>query len=294
MDEFQVILRARQFVREAGISAVPVDLMPYAAKVKATIKVRQDLADDESGQTFPTRDGHLIVLNGNHREERQRFTALHEMAHIALDLPSNHDAGALQTETLFRYRRRPAEEITCDMFAAECLLPYTFFKDDAQDVDASFDSIRLLAQRYKASLPATGFRFVNHAGIPCAFVLIESGKVRYEGYSKHLRELYGWIAPRLPVPRGSVAHRVIATRNDLQDYDEIPTDIWFSNSKIRNELVCEEAIYLEEWEQCLSLIWVDSTLKPIGNDRLEEDEGDEPLLHELDGVLPWPSKSRRR
>ncbi|MGE0371889.1 MAG: ImmA/IrrE family metallo-endopeptidase [Gammaproteobacteria bacterium] len=294
MDDFQVIMKARQFVRDAQISAVPVDLAQCAAGVNATIKVRHDLGDDESGQTCPIGDRHLIVLNGNHSDERQRFTALHEIAHIALGLPSRHGAETLRTETLFRYRRRPPEEVACDLFAAECLLPYTFFKSDAENEDPSLDAIRALAQKYKASLTATGLRFVNHTNVPSAFALIERGKVRYVAYSKHLRELSGWIAPGFAVPKQSVAHRVIMAGNGAQDYDELPTDTWFENSKIRHALICEESIYLEEWDQCLSLIWIDPSIKPSRNDLKEDAEEDEPLLRELDGTLPWPSKSRRR
>lgn len=294
MDEFQVILKARQFIRDAQISTIPIDLALCAARVNATIKVRLDLADDESGQTCPIGNRHLIVLNGNHSEERQRFTALHEIAHIELDLPSQHGAEMLRSETLFRYRRRPPEEVACDIFAAECLLPYTFFRTDAENEDPSFDAIRVLAQKYKASLTATGLRFVNHVNVPSAFVLIECGKVRYVAYSKHLRELSGWIAPKFPVPTQSVAHRVIAAGNGAQDYDELPTDTWFESSRIRNALICEEAAYFEEFDQCLSLLWVDHSLKPSGNNRPDTPDDDEPLLRELDGTLPWPSKSRRR
>ena len=57
--------------------------------------------------------------------------------------------------------------------------------------------------------------------------------------------------------------------------------------------LAEEAILLREWNQCLSLIWFGESMKPV-HERRYEDEDEEPLLKELDGMLPWPSKSRRR
>lgn len=294
MDEFQVTMKARQFVRDAGIPSIPVDLELYAAKANATIKVKYDLSDDESGHTFPAKGRHIIVLNGNHREERQRFTALHEIAHVILGLPSQHGAPRLRSESLFSYRRRPLEEIACDTFAAECLLPYIFFKNDVENEEMEFNAIRNLATLYKASLPATGSRFASHATVPCAFALIEHRKVRYVSYSKHLRELSGWIKPGAEIPASSVARKAIAAGDGTQVYDEIPTDIWFENVKIPNKLICEEAIYLSEWDQCLSLIWVDHSLNSTQQRAGHYDDDDESLLHELDGNLPWPSKRRRR
>ena len=55
----------------------------------------------------------------------------------------------------------------------------------------------------------------------------------------------------------------------------------------------EEAILLREWNQCLSLIWFDESITPV-RELWDEDEDKEPLLEELDGTLPWPSRSRRR
>jgi len=293
MDEFTVILKARKFVKDAGIISVPVDIEKYAAAANARIKVSNDLGDEESGQTFPLGGRHIITVNGNHREERQRFTVLHEIAHIVLDLPSQHHGQNLTTSDLVSYRRRPTEEILCDVFAAECLLPYDQFKKDVEDMDVSLDEVKELASRYKASVTSTGSRFAVNSNVPCAFVLMEQGQVRYVSMSKFLRELKGWIEFGIPVPKGSVADRISNGSSPNQDYDEIPTDIWFTNGVRGFDLLAEESMSLREWDQCLSLIWLDDSLKPVRNDR-DEHEEEEPLLRELDGTLPWPSKSKRR
>lgn len=295
LDETPVILRARQFIREAGIDTIPVDIARYAAAAGASIKVRTDLDDDESGQIFPVGDQHMIVVNGNHREERQRFTILHEIAHIVLDLPSQHSGAAMSTSDLMRYRRRPPEEIYCDVFAAECLMPPAPFKQDAASVDPSFDAIKELSKKYKASWAATGSRFAVHSIAVCAFALIEEGIVRYVSYSRRMREFKVWIDLGRPVPKGGVAERLIRDGARDQDYDEMAADVWFIGGRLGRRLLCEESILLPEWNQCLSLLWIDESVKDM---RLEHDEADdddaEPLLRELDGNLPWPSKRRRR
>ena len=293
MNEFPTILRARQFLRDAGNDSVPVDIERLAAAAKARIKVAYDLADDESGQSTRFKGKHVIIVNGNHSEERQRFTVLHEIAHIVLGMPSQHHGATLKTDVLLRYGRRPEEEVLCDVFAAECLLPYDLFARQVVDRNISLDTVKSLAEEYKASLTATGSRFALNANEPCAFVLREDGRTRYVSRSKYLSELKGWINFNVPVPQGSVAHRLIQGDSKTEDCDELPTDVWFDGG-IRNRLLVEEeAILLREWNQCLSLIWFDESLKPV-RERWDEDEDNEPLLRELDGTLPWPSKGRRR
>ena len=293
MDEFRTILKARQFVRNAGNQSVPVDIERLAATAQARIKVAHDLADDESGQTTTFKGKHVIIVNGNHTGERQRFTVLHEIAHIVLELPSKHHGATLKTGLLLRYGRRPEEEVLCDVFAAECLLPYDLFARQVADTDISLDAVKVFAEQYKASLTTTGSRFALNAKIPCAFVLSEAGRIRYVSRSKYLKELKGWIDFNIPVPQGSVAQRLIKRRSKFEDYDELPTDVWFGTGIRNPPLLAEEAILLPEWNQCLSLIWFNDSLKPFLEQRDQNDDNGH-LLKELDGTLPWPSKSRRR
>ena len=293
MNELPTILKARQFIRDAGINGVPVDIKRLAAAANAKIKIVKDLEDDESGQTFPLGDQHIITVNGHHHENRQRFTALHEIAHIVLGLPSQHHGKTLTTRDLVQYGRRPPEEILCDVFAAECLLPYEYFSKDVSELDISMDAVKKLAEDYKASMTSTVSRFAVNANGPCAFVLSEGGKIRYVSRSKHLRELNGWIDFNVPIPKGSVAHCLIQNTSKNEDYDEIATDTWFNNGVKNYPLLGEESVLLREWDQCLSLIWFDEDIRRAGASSAY-DADDEPLLEELDGVRPWPSKSRRK
>ena len=293
--EFEVVLKARDFIRESGINSVPVDLKRYCAVAKAKIEVRYDLDDEESGQTFPFSGKNIITVNGNHTEERQRFTVLHEIGHIILELPSKHQNGSIKTTDLISYRQRPEEEILCDIFAVECLLPHDFFKKDLEDVDIRLDTIKELSRRYKASIHSTGSRFAANCEGLCSFVLIEEGKIRYVSSSKSLRELKGWIDIGVPVPQNSAAFHLIKNQSEAEHYDdEVPTEIWFNNGVGNYDMLCEEAIFIKEWNQCLSILWFDESLRPAGEIQpYDVGYGEPPLLEELDGILPWPSKSRR-
>lgn len=292
VDETATIERARRFLRDAGSKSVPVDLACLAAAANAKIKVVYDLRKDESGQTMRIGAKHFIVVNGNHREERQRFTVLHELGHIVLGLPSQHGGPMLNTETLLSYRRRPEEEVLCDVFAAECLLPYESFAGEVAASEISMGAVKSLAAAYKASLTATGSRFAFNANVPCAFVLSEAGRIRYVSRSRDLRELNGWIGFGTPVSRDTVAGRLIRDGSTTADYDEIPADLWFDRSIPNRPFVAEESMLLGVWTQCLSLLWFEDGLSRVEQREADEEAG--VLLPELDGTLPWPSKRRRR
>lgn len=292
MEELSVILKAREFI--AHIDTVPVNIEQLAAKANATLRVSGDLDDDESGQTFSIGGKNFITVNRNHSEERQRFTALHEIAHIVLELPSQHHGTSMTMSDLISYRRRPKEEIMCDVFAAECLLPYKLFSKDIEDMDVSLESVKDLAVKYKASMTATGSRFAVNCDMPCAFVLVEDDKTRYVSSSKFLRERKGWIDIGVPVPRGSVAYRLLHTSSMNSDYDEIGTRIWFNNGVRGFDILIEEAILFREWKQCLSLIWFDDELNPTGASNVQDYDDGEPLLEELDGFLQWQPRRKRK
>ena len=294
-EELIVASKAHEFIDKAGISSVPVDLKCYSKAANAEIRVRNDLDNEESGQTFPLNGKNIIVVNGNHTEERQRFTVLHEIAHIVLGLPSKHHEGFIKTDDLMSYRRRPREEVLCDVFAAECLLPYSFFKKDIDNFDICLDTIKRLSKLYKASTASTGSRFAANCEELCSFVLIEGGKIRYVSSSKFLRELGGWIDIGAPVPQNSAAFHVIKNQAVTEQYNEVPTEVWFNNSVGNYDLLCEETMFMREWDQCLSILWFDESLRPTGETQpYDEGYGEPQLLEELDGILRWPSKSRRR
>ncbi len=294
MQELSVILKARQFIEDVGVDSIPVDIEQYAKAANAKIRISHDFDDDESGQTFPSSSKHIIAINGNHSEERQRFTILHEIAHIILNLPSIHHSSNLSTSELISYRKRPQEEIFCDVFAAECLLPFALFKKDVSDVDVSFNSVKELAKKYKASITCTGSRFAVNCDVPCAFVLIEDGKIRYVSRSTSLRELNGWIQFGTLVPKGSVAQRILNSDTTAEDNDEISSDVWFVNGVKNHRLMIEESIVIRELRQCLSLIWFHEELPVMKEYDFEFSDYENPLLEELDGILPWPSKKRRK
>jgi hypothetical protein len=300
LDEFGTVLRARRLVRTVNPTTIPVPLGAYLEEAGAVLREQTDLGPDEPGFSFSGKGKHFICVNANDRLERQRFTVCHELAHIVLGLPSDHNA-----LPWWSYAKRPLAEILCDVFAAELLLPCNLFERIVEESSVSLATVDALATRFLASVTATGSRFAWIVSTPCAFVLSEQGRVRYASRSKALRDANAWIPPRTDLPDGSLSERVRAGGSPPRE--EVDAALWFTDWE-RGGVLLEEARYLAQWDQTLTLLWFESEEVP----QIKRDAGDyrwahegredaEPRredeeefgLQELDGNLRWPSKKRR-
>lgn len=218
-DEVLAMLKARRFVSTVKPTTIPVPIQPYLDAVGATLRHETDLQDNEPGWSFATNGKRYICVNAADREERQRFTICHEIAHVVLGLPSDH-----ATQPWWSTKRPPAERL-CDLFAAELLLPEVLFQPRAEESAVSFVSLDALASQFAASTTATGSRFAAVISTPCAFVLSEEGKVKYASRSKALIDSKAWIEPHMAVPHGTVSER--ARAGEAPEREKIDANVWF-------------------------------------------------------------------
>lgn len=288
MDEFTAVLKARAFVRSFRDLALPVAMEPYVEKVGATIRYDADLADDQSGYSLPIKGQWHIIVNARDVEERQRFTICHELGHLHLGLSSEH----IGKSDLQLYTKRPKNEILCDVFASEILLPSDLFKPLVNEAEMGFQSVITLARDFEASWTATGSRFAALNQTPCVFVLAERGFVRYASQSLPLREMGAWVQLGAHVPPSSLA----AQGERLSRHGPCSVDPaeWFEDWT-RGGTLYEDARYLAEWKRTLSLLWFEESYLPSREEKeTEGDEESDPYCKELDGNLPWPDRTRKR
>ena len=286
MDEFTAVMKARELVRKAAITALPVKIDAYLPLVNAKLKFDKTMGAGEAGSTFEMDGTYFISVNGNERSERQRFTACHEIAHIVLELPSEHAGGVW-----WSYSKRPPNEILCDAFAAELLLPHSLFKPLVDAADIGFKAISQMAKEFETSLTATASRFATFSAAPCAFVLSEGGQVRYSVMSRDMREARARVSySTLPT---SCQAALLRKGGTYDGPSEIAADIWFEDWRKGGTLL-EDTRFSSDWDQTLSLLWFEHEEVPK-TETENRGHGHEAVgLAELDGNLPWPGKRRRR
>ena len=292
MNEFEAELRARKFVQDTGITSLPADLARYVAKVGGRVML-EEVGEDEAGYTMTTLKGPVISLNSHDRAARRRFTQCHEIAHVVLQLPSQHGH-----RPNWSYVRRPIEEICCDVFAAELLLPFKLFLAKATGRALNFDTVHYLTSECFASREAVASRLVATNHSPCAYVLTEGGVVQHTIRSASLRSAKAWINRGSALPIGSAAYELRRDRaNDGDGSLTCAGDLWFEGW--RDVELEEFSIFLPEYDQTLTLL---QCTDPCELDALSlrretatesRDPGDE-LLAPLDGHLSFRSRRRWR
>ncbi|TAK81060.1 MAG: ImmA/IrrE family metallo-endopeptidase [Betaproteobacteria bacterium] len=288
MDEFQARQRARAFV--SGLPGlVAVDLEAYARAANARIRY-EALDAGESGYTVSKGTGFVITVSSDESPERQRFTVCHEIAHIILELPSVH--GELPS---WSFAKRDLNEVWCDIFASELLMPYQHFMQKIPEGDPSVESIETLAQAFGASFPAAASRYASLVSFPCAYVTMDREVVRYAGPNAALRRKGIRMAMKCPIPPGSVAKRLRTAGEPGTAIDQVAQDVWLENCEGGYDL-WELSRHYRKHDQTISLLWCSEEELPRGevdrfNRRLSDDEGG---LEELTGVLTWEKHGRRR
>jgi hypothetical protein len=286
MDELGVAMKAREYIAKCGPLALPVSVDRYAEHIDGVVKA-EALQENEDAWSVRLPNGkYRICVNCAHNSRRQRFSVCHEVAHVVLEISADHSAPS------WSFARRPPGEIACDVFAAELLLPHKLFKPRVDAANMSFAAISDLSDEFDASLISTGSRFATFSREPCAFVISESGKVRYSSRSASLRTAKAWIKPGINLPTDSYSARVRAGSTPSSPEDADPGQ-WFEDWDGDGSLY-EDVRHLGQWDQTLTLLWFDEEdLAPPAAETTRWTE-DARLLRELDGNLPWPGRSKRK
>ena len=289
IDEVDIQQKARAFVASVDTSNIQNDLSAYMQKANAKLK-KEDMSDGESGFLVTRTNGlHIITVNSLQPEQRQRFTVCHEIAHIVLGLPSQHDE-----LPSWSYFKRDFNEVKCDIFAAELLMPYRMFKDKIPKDEPSIKVIEFLAAEFRTSFPAAASRYATLIDIPCAFVTMEGGYVRHAARSTALRNARALIPSRSVIPSGSVAHHLRSEGKSLIETSEVAQDVWFEDWKKGVDL-WEMSRHYQRFDTTVSLLWFpEEDLPEVEVDRFGKLVIDDSGLTELSGELPWAGKKKRR
>jgi hypothetical protein len=288
VDEVDVRQRARKFVASALAGDIPV-MGAYAQAVNARLRSEQ-LDRGEAAFAIPNpKGGYVITVNENESEERRRFSICHEIGHIVLGLPTAH-----VEQRSWSYAKRHLNEIMCDWFATELLMPYDVFSKSIPAGEPSVQVIEKLGKQFGSSFPATASRYASLAPFPCAYIIMEGGVVRYAAVNAALRRKGIRVPGRCPIPPASIAHKLRAAGNYATEIGEVSQDVWMENCDRGYDLM-ELSRHYGEYDETISILWCSEDDLPQGevdrfNRRIEDDDG----LEDLTGELSWEKHGPRR
>ncbi|QSX74230.1 ImmA/IrrE family metallo-endopeptidase [Lysobacter arenosi] len=288
MDELTAISRARRLLEKHPSARAPVDIAAIAEAEGFEVKESDKLESGTAGMLLQRGGRKIIVVNKNDHPYRRRFTIAHELAHQILGLPSVHGA-RVPSDELERHGRRPKEEILCDVFAAECLVPWKLIQQQANNLHFTVETISELSELYEASKPCVASRFAQVSEDLLAYVPVESGTVRHAILSRSLRESGLRITVGIKVPRTSAVYRAMERDEGIAIVDIEGTD--WSESGVAGDFSChEEAFHVGDWDQGFTLLTFEEA--PSSSDAVSDRDihEDDERLSPLTGHLEWGKK----
>lgn len=184
-------------------------------------------------------------------EGKRSFVIAHEMGHFEL-----HKDSPLfvcdEADFVDWHRQRP-EESEANEFAAELLMPESYFKREASATEFSLEEIRHLAEICGVSLTAAAVRVVKLDVMPSALAFCQHGEIRWSMKSKSFPYQY---MRRKGAPDGySGAGEFYSVGNTSVEAVETPADAWFSDHGIKSSaMVLEQCLVMSTLNATLSLI----------------------------------------
>lgn len=158
--------RSAQLLRDASVSAVPVDVLAIARYLEIGV-VAQPLEDAVSGMLIVRSGRAAIGVNEEHHPHRQRFTIAHEIGHYLL----HRETGNLFVDSTLTFYRDDSsadgvyqQEIEANAFAAALLMPAGILKKalDDREIDLYDErTVWKLASTFGVSQQALTIRLVK-------------------------------------------------------------------------------------------------------------------------------------
>jgi Zn-dependent peptidase ImmA (M78 family) len=160
-----------QLIEERGDDKPPFLPIEYARLLDIKRIIKADFKNT-SAILLRLHDGCIIKVNKNQHPYRQNFSCLHEMGHILFD-----ELGLIDYVRKIEYRtfnptreqetRARARERLCDVAATELLMPKAIFRKYLLGFGVSVNSIALLSNIFKASIPTVAIRIEEVSSEPC-------------------------------------------------------------------------------------------------------------------------------
>lgn len=258
---------AKKLLEDCGLDEITdLDMGLFIAGLDA-ILLEEELSNCD-GKIIFGNSKTIIKVNSNIQfPERKRFVAAHEIGHLVMhknmQLPDDTFSNFNVIAGMENALKNGKQELEANEFAAELLMPEQLFLKEARGNKFSPLLIKQLAERFKTSLTATIFRYLQFEQLhPVCLVFIENGRVRYWKKSDSLKVWMGDYN-RLPPPSDSVAMEYLQKDYEFiykleEKAQQINKSTWFNlNEHDDDTTFYEYCIPTRRYKTILSIIWED-------------------------------------
>ncbi len=278
--------KAEHWLREHGITSLPVDPFEIAAALEIEVRPKGDVEPGVSGMLLRHGDNFGILYATHIRSIGfQRFSIGHELGHYLLEghpellFPVGNGVHASRAG----FMSNLLHEREADHFACGLLMPDGPFKSALRRCGDGLEAIEELADKCLTSITATAIRYARKASIPTAVVVSADGIVDFAFLSKDMHEFPGLAVPRKgdPVPDGTATAMFARSRDNVvrarRKAGEVDLRFWLGGCRS-----------LEAREEILGLGAYGKVLTVLTTDFLADDEDEDGDLEEK-----WTPRFRR-
>lgn len=260
-------LHAQQLLENCGLDEITdIEMDLFVSGLDAML-IEEELTNCDGKIIFGNSK---TVIKTNSRIqfiERKRFVTAHEIGHLIMhrnmQLPVDAFANFNIIAGMEMALKSGRQELEANEFASELLMPEKLFLKEAKGKKFSPLLIKQLSERFRTSLTATVFRYLQFDQLhPLCLVFIENGKVKYWKKADDLKVWFGDYT-RLSPPFDSVAAEYVQKNYDfLYSLDEktqtIKKSTWFNLGEFDEDSdFYEYCIPTKRHKTILSIIWED-------------------------------------
>jgi hypothetical protein len=281
---------AEAYLRDNGLSTLPIDPFAIAAKHDIDVRAKPDTAGGVSGMLLRHGDN-FGILYATHTgsEGFERFSIGHELGHYFLEGHIDHILPSDGFHTSHGgYVSADPYELEADHFSAGLLMPSRPFKRALNGREPGLESVELMAALCKTSLTAAAIRCAELSDDALAVIISTGNSIDYCFLSNAMKSLpqLTWLRKGSPVPKSTATARLNVDPSNVSrgDRSVSDVDVWDWLGGTNSSIVTEEVVGLGRYGKTLTVLSSES----IGQERHDDDDDDDDELIER-----WTPRFRR-
>lgn len=252
--------KAEAFLKEEGITRLPVDPFAIAASRDIIVEPKADTSDGVSGMLLRHGDSFGILYATHVQNEGfQRFSIAHELGHFILDGHVDHVLPKDGTHTSHAgFVSADPYELEADHFAAGLLMPSGPFRRAIGRRDPGLAVIEAMAADCRTSLTATAIRYAELCDDAVGVIISTGQMIDYCFLSEAMKSLpeLSWLRKGTPVPKGTETARMNGNPDRIMEADRAANEIdvmdWLGGK--RSVLITEEVAGLGRYGKTLTVL----------------------------------------
>jgi Zn-dependent peptidase ImmA (M78 family) len=217
----------------------------------------------------------VVLVNANSREQRQRFTIAHELAHFLMPshLPSAEGHFLCSQEDMFQLHsgeqdQRRRMEAEANRFASLILLPPKHFRSDvAATKDPSLQHVTSLSERYNVSKEAVARAYTDFRDEPTAVLIAKDGRL-LRSYVPKSKFPFLSVTNGTPLPRQSLLVRKQHNIGAASDLEGTDTGVWFDVERGKRAPTLYEQVLAQQQGYAMIML----TLEPLDDEDRDPDD----------------------